>query len=197
MQPCMRSVICRRMAFCSVPLSGHLSCLQITPANVFGGVDVVGAVLRDGARHVRISGDDVPVRADVVAIDSYSTHADRPALLEWLKARAPYSGSIMLVHGEDAALSTLAADIDAAPALRKAIVPELGRAWELRPGRAARLCGRPRPDARERIAPQDWISGLADLESGLAERLRALPSDAARERAAASLKRALERAEGR
>ena len=56
--------------------------------------------------------------------------------------------------------------------------------------------GGARADARARIAPQDWVSGLADLESGLADRLRALPSDAARERAVASLKRALERAEG-
>jgi metallo-beta-lactamase family protein len=157
----------------------------------------LGAVLRDGARHVRISGNDVPVRADVRAIDSYSTHADRPALLEWLKARAPFSGSILLVHGEGQALSVLAGDVAGAPGLGVAIVPELGSAWELRPGHAARQCGRPRADAKTRIAPQDWISGLADLESGLADRLRALPSDAARERAVASLKRALERAEGR
>jgi len=157
----------------------------------------LGAVLRDGARHVRISGNDVPVRADVVAIDSYSTHADRPALLEWLKARAPFSGSIMLVHGEEDALAAFAADIAAAPGLGKAIVPALGSAWELISGHPPRQIGRPRADARQRIAPQDWISGLADLESGLAERLRALPSDAARERAVASLKRTLERAEGR
>lgn len=157
----------------------------------------LGAVLRDGARHVRISGNDVPVRADVQAIDSYSTHADRPALLEWLKARAPYSGSIMLLHGEGEALSALAGDVSGAQGLGNAIVPELGSAWDLRPGHAARQCGHARADAKVRIAPQDWISGLADLESGLADRLRALPSDAARERAVASLKRALERAEGR
>ncbi len=157
----------------------------------------LGAVLRDGARHVRISGNDVPVRADVVTMDSYSTHADRPALLQWLMARAPFSGSILLVHGEDEALSVLAGDVAGAPGLGAAIVPELGSAWQLRPGHAARQCGRPRLDARSRIAPQDWISGLADLESGLAERLRALPSNAARERAVSSLRRALERAEGR
>ncbi len=157
----------------------------------------LGAVLRDGARHVRISGNDVPVRADVQAIDSYSTHADRPALLDWLKARGPYKGSIILVHGEDEALSVLAEDVAGARSLGTAIVPALGSTWELRPGHAARQSGRPRADARARIAPQDWISGLADLESGLADRLRALPSDAARERAVASLKRTLERAEGR
>jgi metallo-beta-lactamase family protein len=157
----------------------------------------LGAVLRDGARHVRISGNDVAVRADVVAIDSYSTHADRPALLAWLKARGPISGSTMLVHGEDEALAVLAEDCGRVQDLGAIAVPQLGSAWELRAGQSARQCTPPRADARKRIAPQDWISGLADLESGLAERLRALPSDAARERAVASLKRALERAEGR
>ena len=76
-------------------------------------------------------------------------------------------------------------------------IPGLGSAWELKAAQQARQVGRPRADARTRIAPQDWISRLAELESGLADRLRALPSDAARERAIASLKRALERAEGR
>ena len=157
----------------------------------------LGSVLRDGAHHVRISGNDVAVRADIRVIDSYSTHADRSGLLEWLKARAPVTGSMFLVHGEEAALAALADDAGRIPGLAPAVIPELGSAWELKTAQEARQIGRPRSDAKKRIAPQDWISGLADLESGLADRLRALPSDAARERTVASLKRALERAEGR
>jgi metallo-beta-lactamase family protein len=157
----------------------------------------LGAVLRDGAHHVRISGHDVAVKADIRTIDSYSTHADRTGLLEWLKFRAPIRGSILLVHGEEESLGAFAEDINRSSGLVPATIPELGSAWKLMPSQAARQIGKPRADARARIAPQDWISGLADLESGLADRLRALPSDAARERAVASLKRALERAEGR
>jgi metallo-beta-lactamase family protein len=156
----------------------------------------LGSVLRDGAHHVRISGHDVAVRADVRSIDSYSTHADRQGLLEWLKARAPVTGSIFLIHGEDKALSTLSEDIRAVPVLGKALIPELGSAWELKAEHPAHRIGAPRADARARIAPQDWIAGLAEIESGLADRLRALPSDAARERAVAALKRTLEHAEG-
>jgi metallo-beta-lactamase family protein len=70
----------------------------------------LGAVLRDGAHHVRISGHDVPVRADVKMLDSYSTHADRPALLDWIRQRGPIAGSVFLVHGEAHALSVLAED---------------------------------------------------------------------------------------
>ena len=157
----------------------------------------LGSVLRDGAKHVRISGHDVAVRAEIRSLDSYSTHADRTGLLDWLKARAPYKGSIFLVHGEAESFTVLSQDIGRTEGLSPVIVPELGSAWELKAGQEARQVGQPRADASARIAPQDWISGLADFESGLADRLRALPSDAARERAVASLKRALERAEGR
>jgi metallo-beta-lactamase family protein len=156
----------------------------------------LGSVLRDGAHHVRISGHDVAVRADIKVLDAYSTHADRPALLEWLKARAPITGSIFLVHGEDESLSTLSEDIGSSKGLGTALIPELGSGWALKAGAPAQMIGRPRHDAKARIAPHDWNADLAEIESGLRDRLRALPSDAARERAVASLKRALERAEG-
>lgn len=157
----------------------------------------LGSVLRDGARHVRISGHDVAVRAEVQTLDSYSNHADRPALLEWMHERGPVSGSVFLVHGEDAGLSTLAEDVGDNNNLATAIIPTLGERWKLRPGKPARRVGKPRPDAQLRIEPRDWAAGLADLQSGLAQRLRALPNDKARERAVASLNRALDRAEGR
>lgn len=157
----------------------------------------LGAVLRDGARHVRISGNDVPVRADVRVFDAYSTHADRTGLHDWLQTRAAISGTLFVVHGEGDALSALAEHAAATQNLGSAVVPELGSGWELKPGQPAHRIVPPRSDAKARIAPQDWIAGLADLESGLGDRLRALPSDAARERAVATLERALERAEGR
>lgn len=157
----------------------------------------LGSVLRDGARHVRISGNDVAVRAEVKVLDAYSNHADQSALMQWMAERGPVAGSVFLVHGEQGALSTLADLVGASNSLPKAIVPVLGESWKLWPGRPARRVGNPRPDVRVRIEPHDWAAGLADLQSGLSERLRALPNDKARERAIAALERALDRAEGR
>lgn len=156
----------------------------------------LGSVLRDGARHVRISGNDVSVRADVKTIDSYSTHADRQALVDWMKARGPVAGTMFLVHGEEAALTALAGDVGFVPDLGTAVVPLLGETWQLSKGHAARCTTHASDDLRARIAPHDWTAGLAALESGLRDRLRALPSDAAREKAIDALNRALARAEG-
>ena len=36
-----------------------------------------GRLLRDGARTLRMFGEDVPVRATILACDAYSAHADR------------------------------------------------------------------------------------------------------------------------
>lgn len=157
----------------------------------------LGSVLRDGARHVRISGQDVPVRADVHSLDAYSVHADRPALLDWIKARGPVSGSVFLVHGESPALQALSGAVQVSAMTRDVIVPVLGERWQANAGHASRRKAAARPDAHLLIAPRDWTASLAALESSLADRLRGLPSDAARERALASLSRALDRAEGR
>ena len=40
--------------------------------------------LQDGAQYVRIHGQEVPVRAEVVVLDQLSAHAGRSELLRWL-----------------------------------------------------------------------------------------------------------------
>ena len=155
----------------------------------------LGAVLREGARNVRISGRDVTVCADVKMIDSYSVHADRPALMQWIKDRGPVSGSVFLVHGEQHALSAFAQDVRQAGLAPDVIIPMLGETWMLIANRVAKRVGVAREDFQVRIAPRDWTARLAALESGLADRLRALPSDAARERVIASMTSLLENAE--
>ena len=47
----------------------------------------LGRVILEGAKAVRISGHDVRVRAQIRQIDSYSAHADRDELAEWIADR--------------------------------------------------------------------------------------------------------------
>jgi metallo-beta-lactamase family protein len=152
----------------------------------------LGAVLKQGARHVRISGNDVPVKADICSMDFYSTHADQPALLDWIKSRAPVLANIFLVHGEETALSALASDIAKSIDLPTAIIPALGETWQLSKGKPAIRVGKARPDAKACTARRDWTGQLADFQSGLGERLTALPSDISRARVLAALAKALE-----
>lgn len=74
------------------------SCLLIVG---FQSMGTLGRQLQEGARMVRILGENIPVRAEVRTIHSYSAHADQPHLLAWVKPRAEGLKAVFLVHGEE------------------------------------------------------------------------------------------------
>lgn len=67
----------------------------------------LGRELVEGARSVRVMGQEVDVRARVVTINGLSAHADRPELLGWARS-AGAGAEVRLVHGEPRALRSLA-----------------------------------------------------------------------------------------
>ncbi len=67
-----------------------------------------GRLLQDGARTLRIFGEDVPVRAHVETIHGLSAHADADGLLRWLRTAARPPRGVFVVHGEPAAAAALA-----------------------------------------------------------------------------------------
>lgn len=74
----------------------------------YQAVGTRGRSLAEGARQVKIHGRYVPVRADVVALDTLSVHADADDLLAWL-ARAPRPPrTVYVVHGEGRSSEALA-----------------------------------------------------------------------------------------
>ena len=154
----------------------------------------LGSVLRDGAKRVRISGHDVIVKAQVAMLDGYSNHADRGGLVEWVKERSPISGSLFLVHGEEAALAGLSESVGALPQPPAVIIPALGETWQLHKGASATLAAKGRADASELTASRDWISKLAALREDVEEKILQQPTSRDREKLLAALKRALERA---
>jgi len=147
--------------------------------------------LKRARRRERISGNDLRVRARIETLDAYSAHADHAALLKWLANRAPVGGSISLDHGEPPALERLATDAASIAGLPHPIVPLLGERFQLGKGAAAQPIGEPRPGATELIASDDWRNLHAAFVSSLEDRLRALPSNAARRRAQEAAERAL------
>lgn len=56
---------------------------------------------------MRIFAQDVPIRAQVAALEQFSDHADTPELLEWLRTFQKAPQVAYLVHGEPAAASRL------------------------------------------------------------------------------------------
>jgi metallo-beta-lactamase family protein len=79
-----------------------------------------GASLAAGGRELRIYGEDVKVRAEVVQMESLSAHADADGIIAWMKAADKEPRMTYITHGEP----------DASDALRLRIKRELG--WRAR-----------------------------------------------------------------
>lgn len=70
-----------------------------------------GRTLQNGAKFLRMHGQDVPVRAHIETLDSLSAHADRTELLKWLGGFTRPPRQTYIVHGEPAAAEALAATL--------------------------------------------------------------------------------------
>jgi metallo-beta-lactamase family protein len=80
-----------------------------------------GRLLRDGASRVRIFGDEVPVRAAVMATDAMSAHADQGEILRWLAGFRRPPRATYCVHGEPQAAAALQKEITARLSWRCAV----------------------------------------------------------------------------
>ncbi|MEE4192584.1 MAG: MBL fold metallo-hydrolase, partial [Halieaceae bacterium] len=69
-----------------------------------------GRALVDGARHLKVAGEDIAVRAEVHTLGGFSAHADQSQLLEWV-GRFQRRPRIYLVHGEPEAKAALQAKL--------------------------------------------------------------------------------------
>jgi metallo-beta-lactamase family protein len=88
-----------------------------------------GRLLQNGAKYLRMHGQEVPVRAAVEKIPGLSGHADRSGLLRWLKPLASPKQTF-LVHGEPSSAEALAATLRDERGWNVTI-PDLGESHEL------------------------------------------------------------------
>jgi len=77
----------------------------------FQAAGTFGRRLIDGAKRVRLLGEDIPVRADLYTLGGLSAHADRTALLAWLGHFRSKPRQVFVVHGEETVATGFAADL--------------------------------------------------------------------------------------
>jgi metallo-beta-lactamase family protein len=154
----------------------------------FQAAGTLGRTILDGARRVRVSGEDVGVRLQVRRIDSYSAHADQGELVAWARGRLPIAGSLFLMHGEESATAALADRLASDADVRR---PVIGEAYELSPGAAAKRLRTGRTDMAE-IAGRGWQNDYADLAVNLRQELREIADDRQRREAIARMRAVLD-----
>ncbi len=77
----------------------------------FQAAGTLGRRLVDGARTVKLFGEEVPVKADIYTIGGLSAHADQAALLGWLRNFTRPPEQCFVVHGEAETAKGFAAEI--------------------------------------------------------------------------------------
>jgi metallo-beta-lactamase family protein len=70
-----------------------------------------GRALQEGAKTLRLFGQEVPVNAEVVELGQFSAHAGKSELLRWLTGLTAPPKQTYLVHGEPSAAQSLQSTI--------------------------------------------------------------------------------------
>ncbi|TGD63683.1 MBL fold metallo-hydrolase [Tabrizicola sp. WMC-M-20] len=162
----------------------------------FQAVGTLGRILQDGAKSVRIQGEDFAVRARVRSLDLYSGHADGTELRDWIKERLPIRHQVFLVHGEEPAMAGLAARLDGIIAVDSVLQPKLDEGFVLTPDGAQSLAPATPPRlSPEKVAHLDWHNDVSRLLLEINEGLLASPDEKTRAALIRRLQRALKEAE--
>ncbi|HET7806469.1 MAG TPA: MBL fold metallo-hydrolase [Pseudolabrys sp.] len=160
----------------------------------FQAQGTLGRFLVDGAKAVRIQGEEIKVAARIRLIEDYSGHADGPELARWIAARRPIRRGVFLVHGEEPAAAGLLERISEriVPAAQ-VFMPVLDDIYELSTPAPTPVDATQRrrlpPDA---VVALDWHNDMSRLVLDINDRIEAAADDRARGVIIRRLRRALE-----
>ncbi|MBI5921600.1 MAG: MBL fold metallo-hydrolase [Betaproteobacteria bacterium] len=97
----------------------------------FQAAGTLGRRLVEGARRVRLFGQELAVRADIYTIGGLSAHADRDGLLGWLGHFSRPPRRCFIVHGEAEIAASFAATVREILHWQDVAVPRYGEAIEI------------------------------------------------------------------
>lgn len=90
-----------------------------------------GGKLRAGATELRLFGDMKPVNADIEIMDSFSAHADRNEIIDFIHNQRGHLKKLFLVHGVLDRQESFKEMLDQ-NGFRQVEIPELGQEFELK-----------------------------------------------------------------
>jgi metallo-beta-lactamase family protein len=96
----------------------------------YQGKGTLGRKLIEGAKTIRIFGEEIAVNAEIHSLNGLSAHAGQSDLLRWFDAMASSKPRLVLSHGEDRARIPLAELINKKYGIQ-AVLPEYGEVIEL------------------------------------------------------------------
>lgn len=91
----------------------------------------LGRKLLDGEKIVKVLGESINVKAEIYNVEGFSGHADKLALLDWLKGFKEKPKTVFIVHGEEESKLNFAKEVKETLGLH-CIIPEYNVAYEIK-----------------------------------------------------------------
>ncbi len=108
----------------------------------YQAVGTLGRTLVDGAKKVKLFGEEVRVNANIVQIEGFSGHAGKSELVAWLNGFSRKPQQVFLIHGEEETLLAFQGVLQVQG--YATVVPHLGEWYELeRAGEVAAVTVQP------------------------------------------------------
>ncbi len=132
---------------------------------VFVGYQAEGTLgrrIRDGAKKVKIFGEEIYVNAEVYSVEGFSGHADKNGLLNWLRGFKEKPCKLFIVHGEGESKIDFAREVEEQLGI-DCIIPEYNQVYEIK-GKGEVECIRtsPRKPAIEGELSQERIQEMLE-----------------------------------
>ena len=129
----------------------------------------LGRQLMEGAKEVRIFGEDIAVRAEITNLPGVSGHADKDGLLRWMAGFRTKPAQVFVNHGEDNVCASFARCLEEEHGM-KAMAPWSGTEYDLAKGEFVRVT-QGVPIERAEAPAGKRPDGLFDLLVAAAEAL--------------------------
>ncbi len=104
----------------------------------------LGRKIMDGEKVVKVLGETINVKAEVYNVEGFSGHADKTALLNWLKGFKEKPKTVFIVHGEQQSKINFAKEVKETLGLN-CIIPEYNMVYEIK--KSKNVEGRPIEEA--------------------------------------------------
>ncbi len=139
----------------------------------------LGRKIQDGAKKVRLFGEEIFVNARIETIDGFSGHADKSGLLSWIGSIGRKPKKIFVVHGEQGVAASFAQTITDQLGLQ-CIVPSRGESYVISGGSIYEHV--PNANARNRFRRLAVVEMLETLKEEFDELSEILKNDLKQEK---------------
>ncbi|WP_299750945.1 MBL fold metallo-hydrolase [uncultured Boseongicola sp.] len=159
----------------------------------YQAIGTLGRILSEGAKSVKVHGEEIRVKARIRKVDTYSGHADGSELTDWIIQRRPIREALILTHGEEPQMNALkSALMEKGFADKDILIPNLDDQIALSADGTSIL----EPPQDQRMLPEalggpDWHNDLTELVFELRDIFEQAADDKARAKVLRRIRRAL------